>query len=92
MAECPWSLPAKHCTPTAPGEAEEQKRQQEQDPTGMGRSQARDWGWPLVTTRGCRTWAVTAQRAQRGNDGAGKIRRNLDFIYVNLINDPGSLF
>lgn len=41
------------------GEAEEQKRQQEQDPTVMGRSQVRGWGWPLVTTRGCRIWAVT---------------------------------
>lgn len=74
------------------GEAEEHKRQQEQDPTVMGRSQARDWGWPLATTRGCTIWAVTALRAQRGNDGAGKIRRNLNLINVNLINEPGSLF
>lgn len=38
------------------GEAEEQKRQQqEQDPTVMERG----WGWALVTTRGCRIWAVT---------------------------------
>lgn len=27
-----------------------------------------------------------------GNDEAGKIRRNLNFIDLNVINDPGSLF
>lgn len=82
--KCPWS------TQTAPEVAEEQKRQQEQDPTGMRRSQARGWGWPLVTTRGCRIWAVTALRAQRSKDEAGK--KKLELLYVNVINDPGSLF
>lgn len=85
--KCPWSLPAKHshCSEQwEAGEAEEQKRQQQQEPTVMGRSQARGWG--------CRLWAVTALRTQRGNDEAGEIRRNLNFTDVNLISDPGSLF
>lgn len=83
--ELPSQALHSHCSEQwEAGEAEEQNRQQEQEPTVVGRSQARGWG--------CRVWPETALRAQRGNDEAGKIRRNLNFTDVNLINDPGSLF